>query len=170
MLLVLEGWNPDPHSQHSWYRNHKEGGEVVHKSALCTAHTQACQNFTLGSILGVPFNFWVLGGGTPVPHLCPRCRGHAERTCVLPGHPPMRPDHSSWGSHLPRLVQARERAGMGKKHCGEGCKFKRTPLLLAQGPPTWDESDSTSFNPAALSLDKNPEMHTDAEEVAPSKL
>lgn len=146
------------------------GRGVVGNSALCTAHTPGLSGLHPGFHAGVPFNFWVLRGGTPAPHLCPRCRGHAERTCVLPRHPQMRPDHSSWGSHLPRLVQARERAGMGKKHCGECRKFKRTPLLLAQGPPVWDESNSTSFNPATLSLDNNPEMHTDAEEVASSKL
>lgn len=48
--------------------------------------------------------------------------------------------------------------------------FKKTPFLPAKGPPMQEESNSTSFNPAIVYLDNNPEMHIDAEEVASSKL
>lgn len=105
------------------------GVGVVRKSALCTAHTQACQNFTLGSMLGVPFNFWVLGGGTPVPHLCPRCRGHAERTCVLPRSPT-----NEARSFILRKPPAK--AGSGKGEGRDGQEALRWVLQVQENPFT----------------------------------
>lgn len=55
--------------------------------------------------------------------------------------------------------------------CDECYKqVQENPFTAAKGPLMEDESNSSSFYLAILYLDNNPKMHTDAEEVASSKL
>lgn len=97
-VLVLEGRNGEDPSQTQWVKKPRGGWQVC--PFYCTCHGPVRTSpWVPRWVLPNSFHFWVLGAGTPAPHLCPRCRGHAKRTwVVLPNHPQRRPAISTRGT------------------------------------------------------------------------
>lgn len=87
-------------------------------------------------VLPDSLHFWVLGVGIPVPHSCPRCRGHAKKTLILPNHhPQMRTDISSWESNASGLFQGLEQVVTGQEASVVSVGSSRKPLYCWRKAP-----------------------------------
>lgn len=158
--------------KHHWWRTHRESRWV------CTLHTahdtslSGLQTWAPCWVLPNSLHFWVLGLATPCSSFMSQMQGTYQK------QPTSSPITHKWD----RIFHPEEATHKDSFRLWRGqwqgrafvvsatSKFKKTPLLLEKGPPMKDESNSTSFNRAILYSDNNPEIHTDAEEVASSKL